>query len=89
MTSTAIITISKQLKLEELVIKHQEYSARFDDLHRVIQAELVLLSMNDSSYASREDFLKIIENELSKIQEAPSPPSFIAKKYEKPTTSDV
>ncbi len=90
LTSTAIITISKQLKLEELVIKHQEYSARFDDLHRVIQAELVLLRMNDSSYASREDFLKIIENELSKFQDAtPSPPGFIAKKFEKPTTSDV
>lgn len=87
LTSTAIITISKQLKLEELVIKHQEYSARFDDLHRVIQAELVLLRMNDSSYASREDFLKIIENELSKIQDAaPSPPGFIAKKFEKPYT---
>ncbi len=87
LTSTAIITISKELKLEELVIKHQEYSARFDDLHRVIQAELVLLRMNDSSYASREDFLKIIENELRKIQDAaPSPPSCIAKKFEKPCT---
>ena len=60
LTITAIITISKQLKLDELVIKHKEYSAKFDDLHRVIQAALVLLRMNDTSYASREDFLKII-----------------------------
>jgi len=66
LTSTALLTISKQLKLDELVIKHQEYSARFEDLHRVIQDESVLLTMNDSSYANREDFLKIIENELRK-----------------------
>ena len=85
--STAIITISKQSTLEELVIKHQEYSARFDDLNRVIQAELVLLRMDDGSYASRKDFLKIIENELSKIQDAtPSPLGFIAKRFEKPCT---
>ena len=36
LTSTAILTMSKHLKLEELVIKYQEYLARFDDLHRVI-----------------------------------------------------
>ena len=74
------------------MIKHQKYSARFDGLHRVIQAELVLLRMNDRSYESREDFLKIIENDLSKIQDAaPSPPGFIAKMFEKlcAPTSDV
>ena len=31
LTITAIITISKLLKLEELLIKHQNYSARFDN----------------------------------------------------------
>ena len=86
LTSTGILTASKQLKLDECVIKHQEYSARFKSLHRTfIQSELVLLRVNDSSYASREDFLKFIENELSKIQDsAPCLLGFIAKKYAKP-----
>ena len=43
LTSTGILTASKQLKLDECVIKHQEYSSRFKYLHRTIQAELVLL----------------------------------------------
>jgi len=58
LTSITIITISNKLKLKELLMKYQEYSSRFDNLQRVIQAALVLLRMDDSSYASREDFLK-------------------------------
>jgi hypothetical protein len=45
LTSTAIITISKQLKLDELVIKDKEYSAPFrhiEEEYRVSASPLTL-----------------------------------------------
>jgi hypothetical protein len=79
--STGIITVSKQLELEANVIQHLENTVKYSELHRMIRSELVLLKMNDSSYASNTDFLKTCQNELNRIEEsAPTIPSFIEKK---------
>jgi len=43
LTSTGIRTASKQLKSDECIIKHQEYSAKFENLHMTIQDKLVML----------------------------------------------
>ena len=60
--STGIVAISKQLELEANVIQHLEYTVKNSELHRMIRSELVLLKMNDSSYASTTDFLKTCQN---------------------------
>jgi hypothetical protein len=79
--STGVITVSKQLELEANVIQHLEYTVKYSELHRMIRSELVLLKMNDSSYASNTDFLKTCQNELNRIEEsAPTIPSFIEEK---------
>ncbi len=79
--STVIITVAKQLELEANVIQHLEYKVKYSELHRMIRSELVLLKMNDSTYASNTDFLKTCQNELNRIEEsAPTIPSFIEEK---------
>jgi hypothetical protein len=79
--SAGIVTVSKQLELETNVIQHLEYTVKYSKLHRMIRSELVLLKMNDSSYASTTDFLKTCQNELNRIEElAPSIPLFIEEK---------
>ena len=47
----------------------------------MIRSELVLLKMNNSSYASNTDFLKTCQNELNRIEESvPLIPSVIEEK---------
>jgi hypothetical protein len=76
--STIIVTVSKQLELEANFIHHLEYTVKYSELHRMIRSELVLLKMNDNSYASTPEFLKTCQNELNRIEEsAPPAPSFI------------
>jgi hypothetical protein len=79
--STGIVIVSKQLELEANVIQHIEYTVKYSDLHRMIRLELVILKINDSSYASNTDFLKACQNEFNRIEEsAPSIPLFIEEK---------
>ncbi len=66
--ATVIMTLSKQLELDANAIQHSEYALRYSELHRQIRAELVLLRMNDSSYASSTDFLKFCAAELNRIE---------------------
>jgi hypothetical protein len=81
LVATAIITASKQLELEKNMLHHIEHASKYSELHRTIQAELVLIRMNDSSYASKTDFLKNIQHELDRIEEnAPTIPEYIEKK---------
>ena len=63
------------------MINHSEYALRYSDLHRKIRAELVLLWMNDSSYASSTDFLKTCVAELNRIEEsAPAVSEHVSKR---------
>ena len=64
---TVIMTISKQLDLDALGILHAEYSSKYSEMHRQISVELVLLRMNDSSFASSIDFLKQCAAGLNRI----------------------
>jgi hypothetical protein len=79
--ATVIMTISKQLDLDALGILHAEYSPKYSELHRQIRAELVLLRMNDSTFASSIDFLKQCAAELNRIEKsAPAIPEHVQKK---------
>ena len=68
--ATVIMTISKQLDLDALGILHAEYSSKYSELHRQIRAELMLLRMNDSSFAISTYFLKTCAAELNRIEES-------------------
>ena len=79
--ATGIITASKQLEFEKNTLHHIEHANKYGELHRTIRAELILFHMKDSSYASKTDFLKVIEHELDRIEEnAPSIPDHIQRK---------
>ena len=58
--STGILIVSKQLELEANVIQHLEYTVKYSELHRMIRSELVILKMNDITYAINTDFLKTL-----------------------------
>ena len=80
LVATAIITASKQLELEANTLHHIEHASKYGELYRTIRAELVLIRMNDSSYASKTDFLKHIEHELDRIElNAPTIPDHIER----------
>jgi hypothetical protein len=79
--ATVIMTIRKQLELDALGILLAEYSSRYSELHRQIRSELVLLRINDSSFASSTDFLKQCAAELNWIEEsAPAIPGHVVKR---------
>ena len=78
---TVIVKLSKQMELDANAIHHSAYAMRYSELHRLIRAELVLLRMNDSSYASSTDFLKTCAAELNRIEEsAPNVPEHVSKR---------
>jgi hypothetical protein len=54
--ATVIITASKQLEFEKNTLHHIEHASKYGELHRTIQAELILFHMKDSSYASKTLF---------------------------------
>jgi hypothetical protein len=75
------MTLSMQLELDAYAINHSESALRYSELHWQIRAELVLLRMNDSSYASSTDFLKTCVAELNRIEEsAPAVPEHVSKR---------
>ncbi len=77
LASTAIITASRQLEFEKKALEHLEHAGKYSETHRSIRAELVLLRMNDSAYASNTDFMKAIQHEIDRVEElAPSITSF-------------
>ena len=67
--STAVVWASKQLELEANTLHHLERASKYGELHRTIRSELILIHSNDSSYASKTDFLQHIEHELDHIEE--------------------
>ena len=52
LASTAIITASRQLEFEKNALEHFENAGKYSEIHRSIRAELVLLRMHDSAFAS-------------------------------------
>ena len=81
LSASVIMTLSKQLELDANAIRHSEYTSKYSELHRQIRSELVLLRMNDSSYASSTYFLKTCAAELNRIEEsAPLVPDHVSKR---------
>jgi hypothetical protein len=79
--ATVIMMISKQLDLDALGFLHAGYSSKYSKLHRQICAELVLLWMNDSRYASPTEFLKTCAADMKRIEEcAPAIPEHVIKR---------
>jgi hypothetical protein len=79
--ATVKMTISKQLDLDALGILHGEYASKYNELHRQIRSEFMLLRMNDSSFASSTDFLKTCAGDLNRIEEnAPVIPEHVIKR---------
>jgi len=79
--ATVIMKLSKQMELDANAINHSEHAQRYSELYRQIRAEVVLLRMNESSYASSTDFLKACAAELNRIEEsAPAVPEHVSKR---------
>jgi len=79
--AVVITTLSTQLELDANAINHSEYALRYSELYRQVRAELVLLWMNDSRYASFTEFLKTCPAELNCIEEsAPAVPKHVSKR---------
>jgi hypothetical protein len=75
------MTLSKQLELDANAINRSEYALRHSELHRMIRAEIALLRMNDSSYASSTNFLKTCAAELNRIEESASTiPEYVSER---------
>ena len=80
--ATIVMTLSKQLELDASAVNNSECALRYSELYRQIRAELVLLRMNDSSYASSTEYLKICAAELNRIEEsAPAVPEPAVPKH--------
>ena len=81
LVSAGIMSASKQLGWETKHQLHEEYTARYSEVVRMINSEETLTRLNDSSYASRGDFIKAVQNELDRIEDhAPPIPGFLEKK---------
>ena len=80
LASTAIITASKQLEFEKNALDHLEHAGKYSEIHRSIRAELVLLRMHDSAFASNTDFMKAIQHEIDRIEESAPSTAFIEVK---------
>ena len=81
LSATVIMTLSKQLELDANAIHHNECASKYNELHRLIRAELVLIHCQDSSYASSTDFLRTCAAELNRIEEsAPPVPDHVSKR---------
>ena len=79
--SAGIMSTSKQLGWETKHQMHEEYTARYSEVVRMINSEETLSRLNDSSYASRGDFIKAVQNELDRIEDhAPPIPGFLEEK---------
>ena len=79
--SAGIISICNQLGWPQKHQLHEEYSARYGDVCRMINSEEILMTLNDSTYASRGDFIRTVKAELDRIEDhAPPIPGFLEEK---------
>ena len=81
LVSAGIISISNQLGWPQKHQLHEEYSARYGELCRMINSEEILVRMHDSTYASRGDFIRTVKSELDRIEDhAPPIPASVEKR---------
>ena len=79
--SAGIISICNQLGWPQKHQLHEEYSARYGELCRMINSEEILVRMHDSTYASKGDFIRTVKAELDRIEDhAPPIPGFLEGK---------
>ena len=81
LVSAGIVSVSNQLGWTQKHQLHEEYTARFSEVVRMINSEETLFHLNDSSYASRGDFIRTVKAELDRIEDhAPPIPGFLEEK---------
>ena len=77
--SAGVMSTSNQLSWPQKAQNHEEYSARYSELVRMINTEEILVKLNTSSYASRGDFIKALKAEFDRIEDSSPPvPGFLA-----------
>ena len=81
LVATGVVSACKQLGWESKHHMHEEYTSRYSEVVRMINAEETLMKLNNSSYAKKGDFIKAIQNELDRIEDhAPPIPGFLETK---------
>ena len=79
LVSAGIISCSKQLGWETKHQLHEEYSARYNEVVRMINTECALVRIESPTFASMADFIKEVHNEITRIEDhAPPVPGFLA-----------
>ena len=82
--TTGMISIANQLGWAEKAILHEEYAGRYSEVIRMINTEETLYRLNDSTFATRGDFIRQMQAELNRIEDqAPSIPGFLSHRAEK------
>ena len=82
LVSAGIMSVSKQLGWETKHQLHEEYTARYGEISRMISTEATLTRLQDSSFASTADFIKVVSAEINRVEDhAPPIPGFIEAKY--------
>ena len=77
--SAAVMSTSNQLSWPQKATSHEEYSARYSELVRMINTEEILTKLHNSPYANRGEFIKALKAEFDRIEDsAPSIPGFLA-----------
>lgn len=88
LVSTGILSVSKQLGWEQKHHLHEEYTARYSELARMINSESVLIRYRDGTYASVGDLIRALKSELDRIEDhAPPIPGFLEVKLGLKSTS--
>lgn len=78
--STAIASLSQQLGWPQKHKQHEQYSARYGEVVRMINTQQTLFDLNESTYCSEGEFIKQLQAELDRIAEhAPSIPPVISQ----------
>ena len=78
LVSAGIVSIATQLGWTQKNQLHEEYTSRYSEVVRMINSEETLFRLNDSTYASRGDFIRHIQAELNRIEDhAPPVPASI------------
>ena len=79
--SAGIVSLANQLGWHQKHQLHEEYTSRYSEVVRMINSEETLFRLEDSTFASRADFIKVIQAELDRIEDhAPPIPGAIQNK---------
>lgn len=79
--SAGLMSTSKHLGWETRTQCHEEYASRYSEIVRMINSEETLIRLNDSSYSSVPAFIRVVKNELDRVEDHEPPiPAFIEAK---------